>query len=160
MYVVAPVMPLRESRDRAARALELRGARWTWPAIARELGYATEGGARLAVSRLVKSMTGTLDVSTERAVTVAKLDDLDRRLHPHFVAATDSGDSETAVKVSKELRSIADTRSRIGGIAAPQRVEHHVEVSFTDAIGQARQQLLAVENTIDAEIIEDAEEIE
>ena len=117
--------------------------------------------------RLLAAIQGDLNAllteelgNAERAVTVAKLDDLDRRLHPHFVAATDSGDSETAVKVSKELRSIADTRSRIGGIAAPQRVEHHVEVSFTDAIGQARQQLLAVENTIDAEIIEDAEEIE
>lgn len=79
---MAPVMPLKDSRARAVRALELRARRWTWAEIATELQFRTRGGAQLAVSRLLRSQMP--DTTTKRAVATSKLEDQEKRPGSHI----------------------------------------------------------------------------
>jgi hypothetical protein len=152
---MAPVMPLKDSRARAVRALELRARRWTWAEIATELQFRTRGGAQLAVSRLLRSQMP--DTTTKRAVATSKLEDQEKRLYPRFEAAVDSGDDETAVMISKHLAQLVDIGAKIDGIAVQRaQIDVDVNLSVGEIIAQTRQRLLSV---IDAEVV-DIREIE
>jgi hypothetical protein len=150
---MAPVMPHRDSRARAVEALRLRARRKTWQEIADELGFRTRAGARLAVTRLLRS--DVRDPAAERAVSVEKLRTQEAALFDRFEAAVRSGDDEMALSLSKELRLLVVDGARIDGHFAPQRTQVDVHVHQTPAaiIADARERLLSV---IDAEVIEAA----
>lgn len=149
------VMPLKDSRARALEALRLRARRKTWQEIADELGFRSRGGARLAVCRLV----GTMDAdpryaAVERAVSAASLQEQENGLFDLYESAVRRQDDEAAASLSRELRSLVTDRAKLTGIAAPQRTEVNVNLSVGEMIAQTRQRLLALDNTVDAEIIE------
>lgn len=153
---MAPVMPHKDSRNRAEAALKLRAKRMTWAAISTELGFSSRQGARLAVERLLgRRSSNPMARSIERELSAESLRTQEECLQPLLDDAVDRADAETAVMLSRELRSLVADRAKLTGIAAPQRVEVGVNVTTTtEIIANARRQLLAIDNTIDAEVIE------
>lgn len=156
---VAPVMSHRDSRARAEEALRLRAKRKTYQEIADMLGFQTRAGARLAVERLLgRRASATNFVAVERGTTAESLRSQEEALQPLFDAAVERDDQDAAVILSRELRSLANDRARLTGIAAPTRTEVDVRVHMTPAqiIADARQRLLAIEDgrVIDAEVME------
>lgn len=141
---MAPQMPHRESRARAAQALQLRARRKTWAEISTTLGFRSRDGARLAVGRLVRSMAP--DLALERAVATEALRVQEAGLYGRFEAAVDGGDDDMAVSLSKELRSLVAERAKLNGLAVPQRTELDVNVhhSATAIIDRMEGELLAL----------------
>ena len=79
-----------ETRLKEARAVELRARNWKYDAIAKEVGWATEGAARHAVGRALDRHEED-DVARLRQVEGSKLDALERELwkvvdKKHYVA--------------------------------------------------------------------------
>ncbi|ODR00340.1 hypothetical protein BST27_29695 [Mycobacterium intermedium] len=148
-------MPLKDSRARAEEALRLRARRKTWTEISAELGFRSRDGARLAVNRLLKSVSADPGhVALERAVSSASLAAQEPGLFELYEAAVKRGDDEAAATLSRELRSLVTDRAKLAGLYAPQAVSVDVKLSLGDLIAQAKQRLLALDNTVDAEVIE------
>ena len=98
----------------------------------------------MAVGRLVKSMAP--DLAMERAVATEALRVQEAGLFGLFEAAVDSGDDDTAVTVSKELRSLVAERAKLDGVYAPKRseVDVRIEHSATAIIDRMETELLAL----------------
>ncbi|WP_326544683.1 hypothetical protein QGN31_06515 [Mycobacterium sp. 2-64] len=109
----------------------------------------------MAVNRLVREWVNDPDyATTERAVSAASLQAQEPGLFDLYESAVQRGDDEAAASLSRELRSLVTDRAKLTGIAAPQRTEVNVNLSVGEMIAQTRQRLLALDNTIDAEVIE------
>lgn len=147
-------MPLKDSRARAGEALRLRAQRKTWAEISTELGFRSRDGARLAVRRLVSSVAADPQHATfERAVSAASLEAQEVGLYGLYEAAVKRKDGELAVHISRELRSLVVDKAKITGISAPSAVSMDVNLSVGELIARTRQRL-AIDNTVDAEVIE------
>lgn len=154
-FRMAPVMPRRDSRARAAQALQLRGRRKSWQEIADELGFRSRGGAQMAVNRLVKAVAADPGQGEfERAVSAASLQQQETGLFGLFESAVQQKNSESAAHLSRELRSLVTDRAKLTGIAAPSAVSVDVNLTVGQMIAQARRRLLALDHTVDAEVIE------
>lgn len=153
---MAPVTTHKESRARAEAAFQLRAKGWTWQAVADELEFRSPEGARMAVTRLVGRLTGDpMYKPVARAATDEGLRMQYEKLRPMFDHAVERDDTEAATMLSRELRAVSNDRAKLTGIAAPQRVAVDVNVNSTAAIlADAKRRLLAIDNVIDAEVIE------
>lgn len=109
-----PDRPEPDERQRASQALELRTAGMTYAAVAAELGYADESGARKAVDRLLSRVEheGAADL---RTIEGRRLDAL---MAAHWQAAV-GGDIDS----SKIILQTIDRRAKLFGLNAPQRVQ-------------------------------------
>lgn len=138
----------------------------TWAEIANSLGYRSRQAAQQAVKRL-GDRTPPESVEAARRKHDNALRLLQRSGFTRYLNALQSGDDDTVLRYSKELRSTIAERAKIGGAYAPQRTEVEVQVS-TDAtaiIDRMEAELLALVaerppqtalqgNIIDAEVEE------
>ncbi|MGC5245573.1 hypothetical protein ACPXB3_01370 [Gordonia sp. DT219] len=145
-------------RERAQRALQLRAMGATWQRIADDLGYRSRQAAHMSVKTYLAQHQP--DPEAERGVTSETLRILQSTLFSRLVDANTQGDTDTVVKLSKELRSLTAESSRLNGLYRPAQTEHAVAVTVTpsprDAIEEARRRTLEAlnTNTIDAEVVE------
>ncbi len=125
-------MPHLDSRRRAEEALNLRAEDYTWQEISDKLGFRSREGARLAVRRLLAS-TRRPTIDELRAESAEAHRVLRRRLWERLHAAEADGDTETATKVAREIRTSLDSTARLGGLNAPARTEVSVAVGVSAA---------------------------
>lgn len=92
--------------------------------------------------------------AVERATSAESLREQESGLFGLYEAAVKRGDDEAAAALSRELRSLVTDRAKLVGIYAPQAVSVDVTLSVGEMIAQTRQRLLALDNTVDAEVIE------
>lgn len=109
-----PDRPEPYERQRAARAVELRTSGKTYAAVATELGYADESGARKAVDRLLSRIEHE-GATALRAIECARLDALTAA---HWQAAI-GGD----IDASKVLLQVIDRRAKLLGLNSPTGVQ-------------------------------------
>jgi hypothetical protein len=149
------VMPLRDSRARAERAFQLRAIGRSWRQIATELGYKSNGAAQTAVARH-EQREGPEPVERTRRSLVESTRITTSVLFDRFAAAVSREDDQTVAMLNREIVRNRDQLAKLLGAYAPERSEVDVNVhSTTTAIlAEARQRLLAIDGTIDAEIIE------
>ncbi len=136
----------------------------TWQEIADHLGYRSRQAAQQAVTRLTANAPPET-VEQARAKHDAALQILQRNDFTRYLTALESGDDETAIKYSKELRGIVTERAKMAGAYAPERTEVDVNVTtdpmaLLDKLEQAllarddQRQLQLQPSTIDAEFEE------
>lgn len=104
----------------------------TWQEIADHLGYRSRQAAQQAVTRLTANAPPET-VEQARAKHDAALQILQRNDFTRYLTALESGDDETAIKYSKELRGIVTERAKMAGAYAPERTEVDVNVT-TDPV--------------------------
>lgn len=146
-------------RERARRAVELRIAGHPYQAIAAELGYRDESGARKAVDRLLSRIAHE-GVAELRAVEGRRLDELQRGVW----AAAIAGDLEAI----KTVLAIMTRRARLFGLDAPTPVAVGISAAefakkaaeLLDVIGPGPLLELARTAPVDAEVIAEAGESE
>ncbi|MEZ0053247.1 hypothetical protein ABIA30_004274 [Mycobacterium sp. MAA66] len=109
-----PDRPEPDERQRAVQAIELRKTGATYRAIAAELGYSDESGARKAVERLLSRVEheGAAEL---RAIECERLDALTAA---HWSAAI-GGNTDASMIVLR----VIDRRAKLLGLNAPQRVQ-------------------------------------
>lgn len=136
----------------------------TWQEIADHLGYRSRQAAQQAVTRLTAN-TPPETVEQARAKHDAALQILQRKDFTRYLTALESGDDETAIKYSKELRGIVTERAKMAGAYAPERQQVDVNVTtdpvaLLDKLEQAllarddQRQLQLQTTTIDVEFEE------
>ncbi|MHA3021138.1 hypothetical protein ACXPWS_12855 [Mycobacterium sp. BMJ-28] len=108
-----PDQPNADERRRAALALELRTCGMTYGAVAAQLGYADESGARKAVDRLLSRIEHG-GVTELRQLEGQRLDAMQRA-----VWAQACGGDLDAIKAAL---AIMGRRAKLYGLDAPQRV--------------------------------------
>ncbi|MGV0645070.1 hypothetical protein ABQE44_16905 [Mycolicibacterium sp. XJ2546] len=86
------------------------------------------------------------DLALERAVATEALRVQESGLYGRFEEALDNGDDDTAVSLSKELRSLVAYRAKLNGMEMPVRTEVDVTVhqSATAIIDRMEAELLAL----------------
>ncbi|GAC68860.1 hypothetical protein [Gordonia soli] len=147
----------RTQRDRAQRALRLRAQRATWAEVADACGYRSRQAAQIAVRRLLDSVAPEPDV--DRALSTEGLRILESRLWRQYARADAAGDTNTMIRISKEIRSLNAEGSKLNGLYRPERHEVVVTPSPREAIEQARQATLESLNqptpqpVLDAEVV-------
>lgn len=148
-------MPHRDSRARAEAALQLRAKRLTWQEIADELGFRSRHGARSSVERLLgRRSANPLTRVVDREASAESLRMQEQALQPLLDSAVSRHDAEVAVSLSRELRALVSDRAKLTGISAPQQVDVNVAVSSSAILADAKRRLLAIDNVIEAEVIE------
>lgn len=156
---MAPTMNHHDSRLRAEQALKLRACGRSWAEIADALGFGSRSAAQTAVKRLVASTRP--DPEADRAESTESLRVLRSTLFGRMAAASQRGDDQTLVSISKELRNLVAEHSKLNGLYAPVRQEVDVRVSQTPEaiLERAQTELLAAMRdqpaleTIDAEVV-------
>lgn len=154
-----------DARHRAEQAAKMSATGATWQEIADHLGYRSRQAAQQAVTRLTANAPPET-VEQARAKHDAALQILQRNDFTRYLTALESGDDETAIKYSKELRGIVTERAKMAGAYMPERTEVNVNIEQTPTaiIDRMRTELLAVAaqrqpqyalsgNIIDAEVI-------
>jgi AraC-like DNA-binding protein len=155
-----------DAKHRAEQAARLAATGATWQEVADALGYRSRQGAQQAVSRL-RDRTPPESIEQARAKHDAALQLLQRNDFTRYLHALQSGDDDTAIRYSKELRGIVAERAKLAGVYAPERQQVDISVT-TDAtaiINRMEAELLALVaqrppqqaltgNVIDAEIEE------
>lgn len=127
---MAPQMPHRDSRDRAAQAFRLRSLGYTWQALADHLGYRSAGAAQTAVNRHLdrtptETTEGARKSATERLQITAQI------LAERLFDARERGDDDRLVAVSRELRNTTTEMARLNGLHAPVKTELDVNVQHS-----------------------------
>ncbi len=122
---------------RDARAAELRGEGWTYPAIGRELGI-SKGKAHDAVRRAFVDIIKE-PAEQARAVELARLEDAhDHALavllrehitvsHGQIVKDSDGNpiiDDAPVLQAIDRIRALSESRRKLLGLDAPAQVEH------------------------------------
>lgn len=102
------------ARLREARAIELRVQGYSYPEIARELGYQTPGAAYRAVVRGLSRVYPEEEARQLLRLELARLDELLRVLWPKAV----EGDLGA---IDRVLR-IIERRARLMGLDAPEKI--------------------------------------
>lgn len=149
------VLTLRESRARAEKACVLRAVGRSWREVANELGYQSVGAVQLAVKRHERR-NGPEPVESSRQSLVTSARITHAILFDRFAAAIDREDDATAALLNRELVRNRDQLARLQGAYAPDRhdVDVTVRQSATEIIADAKQRLLAIDNTIEGELVE------
>ena len=111
---------LPEIVERRRKALELRKAGVTYDAIARQLGYANEGGAFKAVQAALRT-TLREPADDVRKLELERLDRLTLALWPR----AQQGEAEAIDRVLK----LMDRRAKLLGLDAPTKTESEVKQS-------------------------------
>ncbi|MBF9351746.1 hypothetical protein BKG80_22400 [Mycobacteroides chelonae] len=153
-----------DARHRAEQAAKMNATGATWQEIADHLGYRSRQAAQQAVTRLTAN-TPPETVEQARAKHDAALQILQRKDFTRYLTALESGDDETAIKYSKELRGIVTERAKMAGAYAPERQQVDVNVTtdpvaLLDKLEQAllarddQRQLQLQTTTIDVEFEE------
>lgn len=130
----------------------------TWQRIADDLGYRSRQAAHMSVKTYLAQHQP--DPEAERGVTSETLRILQSTLFSRLVDANTQGDTDSVVKLSKELRSLTAESSRLNGLYRPAQTEHAVAVTVTpsprEAIEEARRRTLESmkPRTIESEIVE------
>lgn len=152
---MAPTLSRQDSRARAEEAWRLRVVGRTWWEIANELGYGSAGAVYTAVQRLHKR-TPAASPDTVRRSAAEGLRVMRAVLFERFADAKDRGDNEDLTLLGRELRNNIAEDAKLHGAYAPvkSQLDVNVSTSATAIIAAAKQQLLAIDNTIDAEVIE------
>ncbi|MGV9479469.1 hypothetical protein [Gordonia aichiensis] len=147
---MAPVMPLRDARERAEKVYYLRAvAGLSWRQIARETGYSSVGGAQRAYQRHlarneIPDGRTTLSEIMER-----------KRFRQSMTAkgistAIQRGDLTALASLLRA--SVADDTelAKLFGLNAPERHQHQVAVATSDRFDQLERELL---QTIEGEVV-------
>lgn len=105
--------------ERAVRALELRKAGFSYPAIAAELGYRSNSGAVMAVQRALRRMLQE-PADAVRTMELSRLDTLQAALWPRCL----EGDGNAVDRVLRIMVRRAD----LLGLDAPAKIDIGVYV--------------------------------
>ncbi len=128
-----------DSAARRARAVELRRARWTFDAIAADLGVSKQRAHELYLSALRE--VPAANVEQHRAEELALIDDAARELME--IARGPEVGARTRVEAWSVLRSWAERKAKLLGLdaPAPQRVEVITEDAIDAQIRALREEL-------------------
>ncbi|MBI3213145.1 MAG: hypothetical protein HYZ38_04935 [Mycobacterium sp.] len=142
---MAPVMPHRDSRQRAEQAFRLRSLGYTWRAVADHLGYRSAGAAQTAVNRHLERTPPESPEAARRSVT-ERLQITSAILAERLFQAREDGDDDRLVAVSRELRNTTTELAKINGLNVPvaQQVDLTVSTSATEVIDRMERELLAI----------------
>ena len=142
---MAPVMPHRDSRQRAEQAFRLRSLGYTWRAVADHLGYRSAGAAQTAVNRHLDRTPPESSEAARRSAS-ERLQITSTILAERLFQARESGDDDRLVAVSKELRNTTAELAKLNGLNVPvaQQVDLHVSTSATAIIDRMEAELLAL----------------
>lgn len=145
-------MSREDSRRRVERAHQLRALGRSWQEIADSEGYRSRGAARTAVKNFTEGEPGE-SVEEVRRSAAETLRITRSILLGRVADATQRGDDDTLVKLSREVHRNLAQLAQLVGANAPARseIELAVKSSPTSIVDQAERQLLA---TIDGEVIE------
>lgn len=141
------------TRERDARAVELRRRALTYAQIAKELGFRSVASAHDAVRRGIRDVARE-DTDAQTMLELERLDELARHLYrvlatTHYAVAKDGkvilhpvtrkplADDEPTIAAVAELRKVGESRRKLLGLDAPTK--HRVEV--------------VTEEQVDAEIV-------
>lgn len=154
-------------REREQRAVEMIRLGSTYGAIAEELGYADESGARAAVKRSLARRTDP-DVDIWREMETNRIVDLMRRLYDELgrdhvlvqfgrvVLTPTSGQSlrdyGAVVTIIREIRQLSGELSRLRGLHAPKRVV--VEEIPTELVVAEAEKIMAQTRALEADMRE------
>ena len=153
-----------EARHRAEQAAKLYGTGATWQEIADQVGYKSRQAAQQAVKNL-HAKTPPESVESARAKHDTALQLLQRNSFTRYMLALQSGDDDTALRYSREIRSTVTERAKLAGAYAPvqSEVTVTVEQSATAIVDRAEAELLELVQSrpaalpvIDVEIEESA----
>lgn len=141
-----------DSRRRAERAHQLRALGRTWSEIADSEGFRSRGAAQTAVRRYLAAEPGE-SVEEVRRSAAETLRITRSILLGRVAFATQRGDDDTLVKLSREVHRNLAQLAQLVGANAPVRSEVEVAVtsSPTSIVDQAERQLLG---TIEGEVVE------
>lgn len=143
-----------DQATRDAKAAELRGAGWTYPAIAAELGI-TKGRAFAAVKRAIMEIIKE-PAEQARAVELARLEDahdhaLGVLLREHVtvshgrIVTDDEGnaiiDDGPVLAAIDRIRSLSESRRKLLGLDSPAQVEHTGGIKY-EVVGIAPEDLV------------------
>lgn len=148
---MAPTMPIRDSRDRAEQAFQLRAIGRTWAEIADALGYRSRGAAQLAVKRL-HSRQPPASPEAARRSSLEALRVCRSVLFERFADAKRSGDDGTLIGLHRELARNISESAKLAGAYSPTVIDVNVTQTVTELIADTRARLLAA---IDAEVVEE-----
>lgn len=142
---MAPVMPHRDSRDRAAQAFRLRSLGYTWRAVADHLGYRSAGAAQTAVNRHLDRTPAESSEAARRSAT-ERLQITSTILAERLFDARERGDDDRLVAVSRELRNTTAELAKLNGLNVPvaQQVDVTVHQDATAIIDRMESELLAL----------------
>jgi hypothetical protein len=129
---MAPRGPRSESYELGAKAFTLRSCKFTWEAIAKQLGYESAQGARSAAARHLARNPPDSDEMTVRSL-IEGVRIQGARLTGRFTQAVNEGDDTAAVAYSRELHHNHDQEARLTGSYQPERIA----VAVGDAEAQA-----------------------
>jgi AraC-like DNA-binding protein len=132
-----------DARHRAEQAERMSHTGATWQEIAGQLGYRSRQAAQQAVRRLT-DRTPPETVEQARAKHDGALRLLQRSGFTRYLTALQAGDDDTALRYSKELRSIIDVRAKLAGAYAPAQIDVNVSADPSAIIARAEADLLAL----------------
>lgn len=124
-----------DTAERDAEACRLRSRGMSYPAIAKQLGYADPSGASKAVSRALR-VTRQDAAEEVRTMELSRLDDLYERMlaiversHPTVSVGKvlDVEDDGPRMAAVDRLLRIQERRARLLGLDAPQRISVDAE---------------------------------
>ncbi|AQT78305.1 hypothetical protein B1R94_02225 [Mycolicibacterium litorale] len=143
-----PGGPRQNSRDRAAKAFNLRCKGWTWRDIATELGYRSHAGAITAVRQHLARQP-TEDQAILKAYTAGSYQLTLQRLQRLADKAETAEDFTASATIARAIGDLTDKHAKLTGqYVEPDKpdVEVNVTVGLTPAavIGEARSNLLAI----------------
>lgn len=109
---------LLDAKEKALKALALRKEGWPYEQIAKEIGYASESGARNAINRLLEKKEFEA-VGEFRKLKLLQLDGLYKEI------ATQLKDAKGKVNLwaVDRLQAIIDQQARLVGAYSPTQVE-------------------------------------
>lgn len=106
------------AKDKAIQAMELRKRGYAFQAIAKELGYASESGARNAVNRLL-AKTEFEAVTDYRKLKLLQLDELYKGVQ----RALTNAKGEISLWAVDRLQAIIDQQAKLLGLYAATQVD-------------------------------------
>lgn len=130
-----------DARHQAEQAARLSYSGATWQEIATALGYRSRQAAQQAVARLTNS-TPSETVEQARAKHDGALQLLQRNDFTRYLHALRSGDDDTAIRYSKELRGIIGERAKLAGVYAPEQIDVNVSADPVALLNQLETALL------------------
>jgi hypothetical protein len=158
-----PVMCRQDSRARAEQAFSLRATGATWQQIAEVLGFKSRGAAQTAVARhLDRTPADTPDTARRRSLESLRI--IQATLFGRLAEATQRGDTDDMVALSRELRNTTAEVAKLVGAYAPAAVAVDVNVrqSASAILDRAEADLLelaqrqrnrAAVDVLDAEVV-------
>lgn len=109
-------------RERAERALLLRADGWSWPRVARHLGYKTRGSARAAALRLALAICPPTQAQRDaaRVEALARLDQLWPVVEQLLATALSGDDPDERAAAIQRTQRVIDSYALYLGVPANQ----------------------------------------